>query len=198
MSAMPAVELPEEPADLLAIVAAVQPVQSGAPSVACIMPHTESAASRAATRWAQPAPAAALSTAVLPPTVAPAPIAPATAASAPAVQASQPAPSSRQAMSAPLRLTRRGRIVIGVATVVLLTAMSLVAALSAQATSQAPARAGQGLSQVTVLPGQSLWSVAENADPSADTRAVVQQIVELNSLTGSAVYAGQHLWVPRG
>ena len=51
---------------------------------------------------------------------------------------------------------------------------------------------------MTVRPGQSLWSVAETADPRADTRAVIQQIVELNGLSGDVVFAGQRLWVPRG
>ena len=58
--------------------------------------------------------------------------------------------------------------------------------------------ARQNLSQVVVRPGQSLWSVAESADPHADTRLVVQQIIELNGLTGDVVAAGQRLWVPRG
>ena len=99
----------------------------------------------------------------------------------------------------PLRLTRRGRVVVAVTTVLLLAVLSLViAAMSAEATNQAPARAAQGLTQVIVRPGQSLWSVAENADPDADTRVVIQQIADLNGLTGSAVFAGQRLWVPRG
>jgi LysM repeat protein len=107
-------------------------------------------------------------------------------------------PLRSQTASSPLRLTRRGRLVIGVAAAVLATALSLIVAVSAQATSQAPAAPGRSVTQVTVRPGQSLWSVAEVADPNADTRAVVQQIVELNSLTGSAIFAGQRLWVPRG
>jgi hypothetical protein len=51
---------------------------------------------------------------------------------------------------------------------------------------------------VVVRPGQSLWSVAESADPDQDTRAVIQQIVDLNGLSGDLVSAGQQLWVPRG
>jgi LysM repeat protein len=100
----------------------------------------------------------------------------------------------------PLRLTRRGRVVVAVATALLLAVLSLVIAVSAQATSHpAPSGAAQrSLVQVTVRPGQSLWSVAENADPGADTRVVVQQIIELNGLTGNVVFAGQRLWVPRG
>jgi hypothetical protein len=105
-----------------------------------------------------------------------------------------------QAAHVPLRLTRRGRVVVAVATALLLAVLSLVITASAQATSHpAPSGAAQrNLAQVTVRPGQSLWSVAENADPNADTRVVVQQIIELNGLTGNLVFAGQRLWVPRG
>ena len=105
-----------------------------------------------------------------------------------------------QAARVPLRLTRRGRVVVAVATALLLAVLSLVIAASAQATSHtAPSSAAQrSLVQVTVRPGQSLWSVAENADPNADTRVVIQQIIELNGLTGNVVFAGQRLWVPRG
>jgi hypothetical protein len=37
-----------------------------------------------------------------------------------------------------------------------------------------------------------------SADPSADTRLVVQRIVAMNSLTSENLAAGQHLRVPRG
>jgi hypothetical protein len=100
----------------------------------------------------------------------------------------------------PLRLTRRGRVVVAVAAALLVTVISLLVAGVAQATNDGPsARAArQHLVQVVVRPGQSLWSVAENADPDQDTRAVVQQIIDLNSLSGDTVLAGQQLWVPRG
>lgn len=100
----------------------------------------------------------------------------------------------------PLRLTRRGRVVVAVAAVLLVTVISLLVAGVAQATNDGPsARAArQHLVQVVVGSGQSLWSVAELADPGQDTRAVVQQIIDLNSLSGDTVFAGQQLWVPRG
>lgn len=100
----------------------------------------------------------------------------------------------------PLRLTRRGRVVVAVAAALVLAALSLVIASAAQATNHpvSSRAAQQGLAQVTVHPGQSLWSVAESADPAADTRVVIQQIIELNGLTGNVVFAGQRLWVPRG
>ena len=101
---------------------------------------------------------------------------------------------------APLRLTRRGRVVIAIAAALLVTMVSLLLAGVAQATNHGPSprAARQNLVQVIVRPGQSLWSVAESADPDQDTRAVIQQIIDLNSLNGDTVFAGQQLWVPRG
>lgn len=71
---------------------------------------------------------------------------------------------------------------------------------TAQATNNSISRhaAERNLTQLTVLPGQSLWAVAEAADPDADTRIVIQQIIELNALTGTVVQPGERLWVPRG
>ena len=111
----------------------------------------------------------------------------------------RPESARARAASGPLRLTRRGRVVVAVAAALLLAALSLVIAASAQATNHPVSRSAQpGLAQVIVRPGQSLWSVAENADPDADTRVVIQQIIELNGLTGDVVFAGERLWVPRG
>jgi hypothetical protein len=106
----------------------------------------------------------------------------------------------RDTPSAPLRLTRRGRVVVAIAAALLVTVISLLVAGVAQATNHGPAprAARQNLVQVVVHPGQSLWSVAESADPGQDTRAVIQQIIDLNSLNGDTVFAGQQLWVPRG
>ena len=150
-----------------------QPEPSASPTA---LPQ-DSARSRAAARWTEP--------------VAPTATAP--------DQAARPQPARGQPVTVPLRLTRRGRVVIAVAAALLLAALSLVIAASAQATNHPQSsRGAQHLIQVTVRPGQSLWSVAENADPGADTRTVIQQIVELNGLTGDVVTAGQRLWVPRG
>jgi hypothetical protein len=114
-----------------------------------------------------------------------------------------PAPRSgrpRDAPVAPLRLTRRGRVVVALAAALLVTLVSLLLAGVAQATNDGPSprAARENLVQVIVRPGQSLWSVAESADPDQDTRAVIQQIIDLNSLNGETVFAGQQLWVPRG
>jgi hypothetical protein len=158
----------------------------------------DSARSRAAVRWTEPmAPPAIVPDQATPPepaggqTIRPEPV---------SRPLARPGPARGQAAAVPLRLTRRGRVVVAVATALLLAVLSLVIAASAQATNHPLPSGGarQHLTQVTVRPGQSLWSVAENADPGADTRAVIQQIVELNGLTGDVVFAGQRLWVPRG
>jgi hypothetical protein len=82
--------------------------------------------------------------------------------------------------------------------VLLAAGLSLVVAGAAQATGRpaSPRGTGSGLIRVVVRPGQSLWSVAENADPNADPRLVIQQIAQLNALTTDIVMAGQRLWVP--
>ena len=119
------------------------------------------------------------------------------AAATPAVQA--PAPHGTTA-PAPLRLTRRGRIVVAAAAALLVTLLSLLLTGGAWAAGPpAPAHgANRSLAQVVVLPGQSLWSVAQTAEPNADPRQVMQQIIELNGLAGDTIQAGQRLWVPRG
>ncbi len=105
-----------------------------------------------------------------------------------------------QAAAAPLRLTRRGRVVVAAAAALLVSLLSLLATGAAQATSHSvPSRvADRNLTEVVVHPGQSLWSVAQSADPNADPQQVIQQIIELNGLTSDAILAGQRLWVPRG
>ena len=107
---------------------------------------------------------------------------------------------SRDTPVAPLRLTRRGRVVAATAAALLVTVVSLLLTGVAQATNDGPSSrvARQSLVQVVVHPGQSLWSVAESADPDQDPRAVIQQIIDLNSLNGDTVFAGQQLWVPHG
>jgi hypothetical protein len=108
-------------------------------------------------------------------------------------------PAERQAASVPLRLTRRGRIVVAVAATLLVSLLSLLGAQAAQATGHSGSSRGadRNLTQVVVRPGQSLWSLAEAADPNADPRQVMQQIIQLNGLTSDAIMAGQQLWVPR-
>jgi nucleoid-associated protein YgaU len=59
------------------------------------------------------------------------------------------------------------------------------------------AAAGAAITKVEVRPGQSLWTLAEAYDPNADTRQVIQEILQLNSLSTDQVQPGQVLWMPR-
>jgi Tfp pilus assembly protein FimV len=102
----------------------------------------------------------------------------------------------------PIRLTRRGRAVVACLVVSAVTVgalvISLLASGGAQATNHAAARSPyQGMHQIVVRPGQTLWSIAAAAEPTADTRMVIQEILTVNALTSVNVSAGQLLWVPR-
>jgi hypothetical protein len=81
---------------------------------------------------------------------------------------------------------------------VLVTALSMALATTAQATHAGSAEPGAGAARVAVQAGQSLWSLAEAYDPGHDPRVIVEQIRELNSLAGYQLQAGAVLWVPRG
>jgi hypothetical protein len=103
----------------------------------------------------------------------------------------------------PVRLTRRGRrlvagLVIGVV-IVAVTVLWMSVAGSVQASSHGSAQGSpyQGMTQVLVRPGQTLWSIAAAAEPSGNSWAVVQQIMNVNALSSASVQAGQLLWVPR-
>jgi LysM domain len=108
------------------------------------------------------------------------------------------APDNEGRIRTPARLTRRGRIVAAGAAALAVTALSMALATTAQATHTGSAVPGAGAARVTVLPGQSLWSLAESYDPGVDPRAIVEQIRQLNSLPGYQLQAGTVLWVPRG
>ncbi len=132
----------------------------------------------------------------------------ATGASSPAILAGvvigSPRATARPAPGAPgtgLRLTRRGRIVVAALVLVGATVAALLITLlasgGAQATNHGAPRGGfEGLHQVVVQPGQTLWSIAAAAEPSADPRTVIQEIMTANTLAGPGISAGQLLWVP--
>jgi Tfp pilus assembly protein FimV len=95
-----------------------------------------------------------------------------------------------------LRVTARGRRVAAFLTAVPVAAAVAVLVLHGGAAAAGQAAGGGDFLTVTVMPGQSLWSIAEDIAPAADPRDVVSAIVRLNALGDGAVAAGQTLAVP--
>jgi nucleoid-associated protein YgaU len=92
--------------------------------------------------------------------------------------------------------------VVTAAALVAIAATSVGLAGAAQALGHSGAVAGQarlgaGITKVRVQPGQNLWTLAEAYDPNADTRQVIQEILQLNSMSTDQVQPGQVLWMPR-
>lgn len=95
-----------------------------------------------------------------------------------------------------LRITRRGRVVLGA-----LLAAPVAVVLTVSALSAAPAQAGSTVStasfdHITVAPGESLWDLAAWIAPDADPRQVVSDLVALNQLPTTDVQPGQRLAIP--
>jgi hypothetical protein len=103
------------------------------------------------------------------------------------------------ARHSPVRLTRRGRVVVLVALLaLLLVAFVLGRAGSSEAATHRPGQQAPvtAYGQTTVHEGESLWAVAKRVAPSQDPRAVVLKIRELNHLSSAAVAVGQQLLLP--
>jgi LysM domain len=112
-------------------------------------------------------------------------------------------PAQREQARTPIRLTRRGRLVVGGLLIVTVIAAAALLWLALANRAQASSGAGRqgsshALARVVVQPGQTLWTIASQADPYADPRAVIQEIIDENQLTGTSIHPGQVLLVPRG
>ncbi len=99
-----------------------------------------------------------------------------------------------------LRLTARGRRVLAA-----LASLPLAAGIAFAAISGGSAIAAAGdaadpatvsFETVTVMPGDTLWSIAVEVAPEADPREVVGEISRLNLLQDGVVQAGQELAIP--
>ncbi len=104
-----------------------------------------------------------------------------------------PAPT---AVSAPqVRLTRRGRVAVVLAALGVIVALMVVFGSGTAATSDAGTIVDTAT--VTVQPGQTLWSIAADANPDGDIRDTVDDIVRLNALAdGQSLQMGTPLAVP--
>jgi Tfp pilus assembly protein FimV len=93
--------------------------------------------------------------------------------------------------AAPLRLTRRGVMVVSVAVALFGAALVWLAALSAPRPSAGGAAAHPQV--VTVRPGDTLWGIAARLTPDADPSLEVAVLQRANHLRGVMVQPGQRL-----
>jgi hypothetical protein len=102
-------------------------------------------------------------------------------------------PSGRKA---PVRLTRRGRLVVVLLLVAALFAVLAVFGSRSAATDEpgtpVPTRT------VRVAAGDTLWGIASEVAEPGGVREMLHQIEEHNALTGPALVEGQEIAVPVG
>jgi hypothetical protein len=100
-------------------------------------------------------------------------------------------PSTRSVAS-PLRLTRRGIVVLSGLVAVLAAALIGLAWASAPSAAEGgPAASTPAI--VSVQQGDSLWSIAARVAPQTDPRAEVERLQRLNHLTAVELQPGQLL-----
>jgi nucleoid-associated protein YgaU len=98
-----------------------------------------------------------------------------------------------------LRLTVRGRRVL-----LALAALPLAGGLAFAAISGGSAIASgdettattASFTTVTVMPGDTLWSIASEVAPAADPREVIGEISRLNALPSGEIQIGQQISIP--
>lgn len=115
-----------------------------------------------------------------------------------AITAASVRPSSTR-----LRITARGRRVVAVLAALPAVAALTVAVLSGglfsggdAVAADVPGAPAGTYETVTVMPGDSLWSIAELVAPDEDPRDVVAAIMNLNALSSGALDAGQSVAIP--
>lgn len=93
----------------------------------------------------------------------------------------------------PVRLTRRGRLLVFVVALVGLLALAV---LGSQIASAGEHPGTLRTHTVMVKPGDSLWNVAARVSGDGDVTAMEDQIMKLNGLSSDSVQAGQVLRIP--
>ncbi len=101
------------------------------------------------------------------------------------------------APAGPIRLTRRGRVVVRLAAAVLgLVVVAAVVLAGGRSAFAEPTGAPMRVEYHVVLPGETLWRIAGDVAPGADRRDTVARIAELNDLTSGDVAVGTRIAVP--
>lgn len=95
-----------------------------------------------------------------------------------------------------LRLTRRGRMLLTALSVLIFGSAIVVLGLRVTGVLE-PGPHFTHTVPVQVAPGQTLWSIAQNTNPTEDPAAVVEKIADLNKLSSPAdITPGETLQIP--
>ena len=109
------------------------------------------------------------------------------------VRAARPTRPARSRST--VRLTRRGRVVVFVAGLLLLLGMGLL--ISNGAGAALHAGTPESTHSIVVAPGDTLWELAsEAAGADGDVRSMIDHIEKINGLAGASLSAGQTLRIP--
>lgn len=96
-----------------------------------------------------------------------------------------------------LRLTTRGRaVLLAFASVPLAIGIAFAALSGGSAIASGADAAAVSVETVTVMPGDTLWSIATSVAPDADPREVIGEISRMNLLRGGELQIGQTLAIP--
>lgn len=105
---------------------------------------------------------------------------------------------TRHTSRSSVRLTRRGRLVLGIGSTLALLLVIVVSGAFRADAGAAASDQGVATSVVVVQPGENLWQLASDVMPGVDPREAVLRIRELNGLGDEPVRPGQSLVVPAG
>ena len=95
-----------------------------------------------------------------------------------------------------VHLTRRGRLARTLLVLSLAVVLASAFGLKAGAGTADQIGAPTTFIEVTVAPGDTLWSLAVRLADGGDVRALVDEIASVNSLASAEVQAGQKLRIP--
>ena len=95
-----------------------------------------------------------------------------------------------------VRLTRRGRLARTLLVLSLAVVLASAFGLSAGAGTSDSVGAPTSFIEVTVAPGDTLWSLATRMADGADVRAMVDEIASINALASADIQAGQKVRIP--
>ena len=107
----------------------------------------------------------------------------------------RPRQTGRQAVPSSVRLTRRGRVVVVVAALLVAFAIGVFVTAAGSVATQRPGTP-EPTRIVQVHSGDTLWGIASELADDGDVRAMMEQIERLNALDSSVLQAGQRLVVP--